>query len=84
MHYPCSITTGVIQTDSDAFTGISNTVRDRTVFPWFNTCTEIGINDETTMHIGSKYIELAGKRFDTKQLAYLLSKLLDEHPECQV
>ena len=49
-----------------------------------NPCSEIGISSSTTHYIGSDYIELAGKRFSSKQLAYLLSKLLDEHPECQV
>ena len=39
---------------------------------------------QTTIYINSDYIEISGKRFSTKQLAYLLSKLLDEHPECQV
>ena len=49
-----------------------------------NPCSEIAINTRTVTHIGSDYLELSGKRFSTKQLAYLLSKLLDEHPECQV
>ena len=49
-----------------------------------NPCSEIGINSSATTYIGSDFIELAGKRFSSKQLAYLLSKLLDEHPECQV
>ena len=39
---------------------------------------------KTTTHIGSDYVEIAGKRFSSKQLAYLLSKLLEDHPECQV
>lgn len=47
-------------------------------------CSEININAVAITYIGSDFIELAGKRLDTKQLAYLLSKLLDEHPECQV
>ena len=42
------------------------------------------LDGPTTHYIGSDFIELAGKRFDSKQLAYLLSKLLEEHPECQV
>ena len=47
--------------------------------------TVIGALDSpTTAYIGSDYLEISGKRFSTKQLAYLLSKLLDEHPECQV
>ena len=37
-----------------------------------------------TTYIGTDFIELAGRRFNTKQLAYLLVKLLEEHPECQV
>ena len=49
-----------------------------------NPCSEIGISHSITHYIGSDYIELAGKRFSSKQLAYLLSKLLEEHPECQV
>lgn len=49
-----------------------------------NPCSEIGLNAVATTYIGTDFIELAGKRFDSKQLAYLLSKLLDEHPECQV
>lgn len=49
-----------------------------------NPCTEININAVATTYIGSEYIEIAGKRFDSKQLAYLLSKLLDEHPECKI
>ena len=49
-----------------------------------NPCVEIAINSKTTTYIGSEYIEIAGKRFDSKQLAYLLSKLLDEHPECKI
>ena len=49
-----------------------------------NPCSEIGINSSATTYIGTDFIELAGKRFDTKQLAYLLVKLLEEHPECQV
>ena len=49
-----------------------------------NPCSEISINTVATTYIGTDFIELAGKRFDTKQLAYLLVKLLEEHPECQV
>ena len=49
-----------------------------------NPCYEIGISNSATTYIGTDFIELAGNRFDTKQLAYLLSKLLYEHPECQV
>ena len=49
-----------------------------------NPCVEVAIGSKTTAYIGSEYIEIAGKRFSSKQLAYLLSKLLDEHPECQV
>ena len=49
-----------------------------------NPCTEININAVATTYIGTDFIELAGKRFDTRQLAYLLVKLLEEHPECQV
>ena len=60
-----------------------------------NPCTEIPVSSmigayditlgsPTTTYIGSDYIELAGKRFSAKQLAYLLSKLLEEHPECQL
>ena len=49
-----------------------------------NPCSEININTTATTYIGADFIELAGKRFSSKQLAYLLSKLLDEHPECQV
>ena len=49
-----------------------------------NPCSEIIIDSKTTTYIGSEYIEIAGKRFDSKQLAYLLSKLLDEHPECKI
>lgn len=49
-----------------------------------NPCTEIAINTRLTTHINSDYLEISGKRFSTKQLAYLLSKLLDEHPECQI
>ena len=49
-----------------------------------NPCAEIAIDSKTTTYIGSEYVEIAGKRFSSKQLAYLLSKLLDEHPECQV
>lgn len=84
MHYPCSIATDVIQTDSDAFISVADTARAKIVYPWSNPCAEIGINAETTTYIGSEYIEIAGKRFDSKQLAYLLSKLLDEHPECKI
>lgn len=49
-----------------------------------NPCPEISLNAVATTYIGTDFIELAGKRFDTKQLAYLLVKLLEEHPECQV
>ena len=42
------------------------------------------INTVATTYIGTDFIELAGKRFSAKQLAYLLSKLLEEYPECQV
>ena len=49
-----------------------------------NPCTEIGLNASATTYISTNFIELAGKRFSSKQLAYLLSKLLEEHPECQV
>lgn len=84
MHYPCSTATDVIQTDSGAFISISDTARARIATTSANPCTEIGINAKTTTHIGSEYIEIAGKRFDSKQLAYLLSKLLDEHPECKI
>ena len=49
-----------------------------------NPCSEINLNAVTTTYIGTDFIELAGKRFNSKQLAYLLSKLLKEHPECQV
>ena len=49
-----------------------------------NPCSEISLNAVATTYVGSEYIEIAGKRFSSKQLAYLLSKLLDEHPECQV
>ena len=49
-----------------------------------NPCTEITIDTRLTTHINSDHLEISGKRFSTKQLAYLLSKLLDEHPECQV
>ena len=49
-----------------------------------NPCAEITLNSKTTTYIGSEYVEIAGKRFDSKQLAYLLSKLLDEHPECKI
>ena len=49
-----------------------------------NPCTEININAVATTYIGTDFIELAGKRFDTRQLAYLLVKLLEEHPECQI
>ena len=49
-----------------------------------NPCCEIDISSPTVFTVNSDYIELAGKRFSTKQLAYLLSKLLEEHPECQV
>ena len=49
-----------------------------------NPCAEISINTSITTHINSDYVEISGKRFSTKQLAYLLSKLLEEHPECQV
>ena len=45
---------------------------------------EINTNAVATTYIGTDFIELAGKRFSSKQLAYLLSKLLEEHPECQV
>lgn len=49
-----------------------------------NPYSEIGISSSTTTCIGTDFIELAGKRFNSKQLAYLLSKLLEEHPECRV
>ena len=49
-----------------------------------NPCSEINLNAVATTYIGTDFIELAGKRFDTKQLAYLLVKLLEEYPECQV
>ena len=49
-----------------------------------NPCSEINLNAVATTYIGTDFIELAGKRFDSKQLAYLFSKLLEEHPECQV
>ena len=49
-----------------------------------NPCSEISLNAVATTYIGTDFIELAGKRFNSKQLAYLLSKLLDEHPECQI
>ena len=49
-----------------------------------NPYSEININSVVTTYIGTDFIELAGKRFNTKQLAYLLVKLLEEHPECQV
>ena len=49
-----------------------------------NPCSEININAVATTYIGTDFIELAGKRFSSKQVAYLLSKLLEEHPECQV
>ena len=49
-----------------------------------NPCPEINISAVATTYIGTDFIELAGKRFDTKQLAYHLVKLLKEHPECQV
>lgn len=42
------------------------------------------LDTPTIQYINSEYLEISGKRFSTKQLAYLLSKLLDEHPECQV
>ena len=48
-----------------------------------NPCSEINISAVVT-YIGTDFLEISGKRFSTKQLAYLLSKLLDEHPECQV
>ena len=38
----------------------------------------------TITYVNSDYIEISGKRFSSKQLAYLLSKLLEEHPECQI
>ena len=34
-----------------------------------NPCSEINLNAVATTHIGTDFIELAGKRFDTKQLA---------------
>ena len=49
-----------------------------------NPCSEVILNSKTTTYIGSEYVEIAGKRFSSKQLAYLLSKLLDEHPECKI
>lgn len=49
-----------------------------------NPCSEIAVNTHFVTRIGSDYLEISGKRFSTKQLAYLLSKLFDEHPECQV
>ena len=42
------------------------------------------LDGPTITYVGSEFIEIAGKRFSSKQLAYLLSKLLDEHPECQI
>lgn len=84
MYHPCSITTDVIQTDSGAFISISDTARARIATTSANPCSEVTINTKTTTYIGSEYVEIAGKRFDSKQLAYLLSKLLDEHPECKI
>lgn len=84
MHHIPSITTDVIQTDSGAYISISDTARARIATISANPYSEVTINSKTTTYIGSEYIEIAGKRFDSKQLAYLLSKLLDEHPECQV
>ena len=49
-----------------------------------NPCAQIFVDTAITTYINSDYVEISGKRFSTKQLAYLLSKLLDEHPECQV
>ena len=49
-----------------------------------NPYAEINSSTQTTIYINSDYVEISGKRFSTKQLAYLLSKLLDEHPECQI
>ena len=53
-----------------------------------NPCSEINLNTAPTavdtVYISTDFVELAGKRFNTKQLAYLLGKLLEEHPECQV
>lgn len=80
MYHPCSITTDVVQTDSGAFLAVSDTVR--TVL--HSTTTAQTSLHPTATYIGSEYIEIAGKRFDSKQLAYLLSKLLDEHPECKI
>ena len=80
MHHIPYIATDVIQTDSGAFLAVSDTVR--TVL--HSTTTAQTSLHPTTTYIGSEYIEIAGKRFSSKQLAYLLSKLLDEHPECQV
>ena len=80
MHHIPSITTDVIQTDSGAFLAVSDTVS--TVL--HSTTTDQTLFNSTTTYIGSEYIEIAGKRFDSKQLAYLLSKLLDEHPECKI
>ena len=42
------------------------------------------LDGPTITYVGSEFIEIAGKRFSSKQLAYLLSKLLDEHPECKI
>ena len=80
MHHIPSITTDVIQTDSGAFLAISDVVRA----VLHSTTTAQTSLHPTTTYIGSEYIEIAGKRFSSKQLAYLLSKLLDEHPECKV
>ena len=84
MHNIPFIATDVVQTDSGAFTSISGTTRTRVASSWADPCAETYIDAKTTTYIGSAYIEIAGKRFSSKQLAYLLSKLLEEHPECQV
>ena len=80
MHHIPYIATDVIQTDSGAFLAVSDTVRTEL----HSTTTAQTSLHPTTTYIGSEYVEIAGKRFSSKQLAYLLSKLLDEHPECQV
>ena len=53
------------------------------ISPWANPSIKASLHPTTT-YIGTEYIEIAGKRFSSKQLAYLLSKLLDEHPECKI
>ena len=74
-------------TDAGAFVGTVNTKQFKR--PLANTvvtnpCSEINLSAVATTYIGTDFIELAGKHFSSKQVAYLLSKLLEEHPECQV